>query len=141
MIDKLSSLLCFTGILLFALGLLTGFGMPAFRAPRIGLSAHLTATQCGIALIAFGFLWSKLTFWNGWSAPLAHVIWISFYLLWIGLVLGAYWGTGKVLPIAGAGTTASLWQDRLAIAPIAIGSLGSLGAIVMLLVQWRWKAV
>jgi hypothetical protein len=29
----------------------------------------------------------------------------------------------------------------MAIAPIAIGSLGSLGAIVMLLVQWRWKAV
>jgi hypothetical protein len=136
--NKISSLLCFVGVLLFALGLATGFGIAIARAPRIGLSAHLAATQCGIALIAFGFLWPNLTLWKGWGAPLAHVIWISFYLIWIGLALGALWGTGRVLPIAGAGHTAALWQERAAIAPIAAGSLGSLGAITMLLVQWRW---
>jgi hypothetical protein len=137
---KISSLLCFLGVLLFGLGLATGFGIGIARAPRIGLSAHLAATQCGIALIAFGFLWPNLTFWKGWAAPLAHVIWTSFYLIWIGLALGAFWGTGRVLPLAGAGHAAALWQERAAIAPIAIGSLGSLGAITMLLVQWRWNA-
>lgn len=141
MTDKISSLLCFVGLLLFTLGLVTGFGIPVFRTPRIGLSAHLAATQCGIALIAFGFLWPRLTLWNGWSAPLAHVIWISFYLIWLGLVLGALWGTGKVLPIAGAGHAAAVWQERVAIAPIAIGSLGSLGATAMVLVQWHWKTM
>lgn len=140
MVDKLSSILCFTGVLLFVLGLATGFGMPAFRAPRIGLSAHLTATQCGIALIAFGILWPRLTLWNGWSAPLAHIMWISFYLLWVGLVAAAYWDTGNVLPIAGAGKAAAVWQDHIARVPIIIGSLGSFRAIGMLLVQWRWKA-
>lgn len=137
--NKISSILCFAGVLLFALGLATGFGIGAARAPRIGLSAHLAATQCGVALVAFGFLWPNLTFWRGWSVPLAHVIWVSFYLVWIGLALGALWGTGRVLPLAGAGHTAELWQERAAIAPIALGSLGSLAAIILLLLQWRWK--
>ena len=136
--SKVSSLLCFTGVLLFTLGLMTGFGIGLARAPRLGLSAHLAATQCGVALIAFGLLWPHLNLWKGWSLPLATVLWISFYLIWIGLCLGALWGTGRVLPIAGAGHTAALWQERTAIAPIAIGSLGSLGAVVLLLVQWRY---
>jgi hydroxylaminobenzene mutase len=137
--DKISSLLCFVGVLLFALGLVSGFGISLARAPRIGLSAHLAATQCGVALIAFGVLWPHLTLWKGWSAPLANLIWISFYLIWFGLCLGAFWGTGRSLPLAGAGHAAALWQERAAIAPIAIGSFGSLGAVTMLLVQWRWN--
>jgi (hydroxyamino)benzene mutase len=136
--NKISSLLCFVGVLLFALGLVTGFGIGVARAPRIGLSAHLAATQCGIALVAFGLLWPHLTLWKGWSLPLATVLMVSFYLIWIGLCLGALWGTGRVLPIAGAGHTAALWQERAAIAPVAIGSLGSLSAVILLLAQWRY---
>ena len=54
--EAVSSTLSFMGALLFLLGLLTGFGIPAFRSPRIGLSAHLDAIQSGLALIAFGLL-------------------------------------------------------------------------------------
>jgi (hydroxyamino)benzene mutase len=136
---RISSVLCYTGLLLFLLGLVTGFAIPALKAPRIGLSAHLAATQMGVALIAFGLLWERLTFWNGWSAPLAHVLWISFYATWIGIVLGAYWGTGKALPIAGAGHVAAKWQEQAALAPLILGSVASFGAIAMLLVQWKWK--
>ena len=136
--SKTSSLLCFVGVLLFSLGLMTGFGIGFARAPRIGLSAHLAATQCGIALIAFGLLWPHLTLWKGWSLPLATVLWVSFYLIWIGLCLGAFWGTGRALPLAGAGHAAAVWQERAAIAPIAVGSLGSLGTVILLLVQWRY---
>ena len=136
---RLTSVLCFTGLLLFLLGLLTGFAIPAMKAPRIGLSAHVAATQMGVALIAFGFLWDRLTFWNGWSAPLAHVLWISFYVIWIGIVLGAYWGTGKALPIAGAGHAAAKWQEQAALAPLILGSVASLGVIVLMLIQWKWK--
>jgi len=134
----MSNVLCFTGVLLFVLGLVTGFAIPAFRSPRIGLSAHLTGVQCGTALIAFGFLWPKLAFWPGWSAALAHVAWISFYVLWVGLVLGAVWGTGRTLPIAGAGFEAPKWQENAAKAFVAAGSLGCLFALAAVLVQWRW---
>ena len=136
---RLTSLLCFTGLLLFLLGLATGFAVPALKAPRIGLSAHLAATQMGVALIAFGSLWERLTFWNGWSALLAHVLWISFYAIWIGIVLGAYWGTGKALPIAGAGHVAAKWREQAALMTLILGSVASFGAITMMLIQWKWK--
>lgn len=137
---RMTSLLCFAGVLLFLLGLLTGFAIPALKVPRIGLSAHLAATQMGVALIAFGFLWERLTFWNGWSAPLAHVLWISFYIVWAAILLGGIWGTGRALPIAGAGHVAAKWQEQLTLLPLALGSFASFGVIVMLLIQWRWKA-
>ena len=137
---RMTSLLCFTGVLLFLIGLLTGFAIPALKVPRIGLSAHLAATQMGVALIAFGFLWERLTFWNGWSAPLAHVLWISFYIVWAAILLGGIWGTGRALPIAGAGHVAAKWQEQLTLLPLALGSFASFGVIVMLLIQWRWKA-
>jgi hydroxylaminobenzene mutase len=137
---RMTSLLCFTGVLLFLLGLLTGFAIPALKVPRIGLSAHLAATQMGVALIVFGFLWERLNFWNGWSVPLAHVLWISFYVVWAAILLGGIWGTGRALPIAGAGHVAAKWQEQITLLPLALGSFGGLGVIVMLLLQWRWKA-
>lgn len=137
---RMTSVLCFAGVLLFLLGLVTGFVIPVLKAPRIGLSAHLAATQMGIALIAFGFLWERLTFWNGWSVPLAHVLWISFYIVWAAILLGGVWGTGRALPIAGAGHVAAKWQEQITLLPLALGSFGGLGVIVMLLIQWKWKA-
>jgi hydroxylaminobenzene mutase len=138
--SRMTSILCFAGVLLFLLGLATGFAVPALKAPRIGLSAHVAATQMGVALIAFGFLWERLTLWNGWSAPLAHVLWISFYVVWAAILVGGYWGTGRVLPLAGAGHVAAPWQDQITLVPLALGSFASFGVIVMLLIQWRWKA-
>ncbi len=136
--SNIPSVLGFTGVLLFFLGLATGFAIPRVKAPRIGLSAHLAATQSGVALIAFAFLWPKLSFWGGWSAPLAHATWVSLYVVWIGLVLGAIWGTGRSLPIAGAGHTAKRWQELTAISFIGAGSLASFVATALVLIQWNW---
>jgi len=137
---RMTSVLCFSGVLLFLLGLVTGFAIPALKSPRIGLSAHLAATQMGVALIAFGFLWERLTFWNGWSAPLAHVLWISFYIVWLAILMGAFWGTGKAMPIAGAGHVAAKWQERVTLVPLALGSFGGFGVVLMMLIQWKWNA-
>ena len=133
-----SNLLCFTGVLLFVMGLVTGFAIPAFRSSRIGLSAHLTGLQSGTALIAFGFLWPRVAFWPGWDVPLAYAVWISFYLLFFALVLGAVWGTGRSLPIAGGSMKAQPWQERATLGIMALGSFGCLGALAMVLAQWRW---
>jgi hypothetical protein len=43
------ALLCFTGLLLFLLGLLVGFAIPAFASPRLGVSAHTTGRSLPIA--------------------------------------------------------------------------------------------
>jgi hydroxylaminobenzene mutase len=136
----LSSTLCFTGTLLFMLGLLTGFGIPAFRSPRIGVSAHLDAIESGLGLIAFGLLLPHLTISAGWTGAIGHSLWISLYLLWIGLLFAAVYGTGKVVPIAGAGLAAKPWQENTALILMTLGSLGSAGAVLALLSQWRWAA-
>jgi (hydroxyamino)benzene mutase len=137
---SLSSTLCFMGALLFTLGLLTGFGIPSFRSPRIGLSAHLAAIESGLALIAFGLLLPHLALSAGWAGGIGHSLWVSLYVMCIGLVLAAIFGTGKVVPLAGAGLPAKRWQETTAFVLISIGSVGTAGAVVALLAQWRWAA-
>ena len=138
--EGVSSILSFMGALLFLLGLLTGFGIPMFRSPRIGVSAHLDAIESGLGLIAFGLLIPHLTISPGWASLIAYTMWISFYVLWLGLLFGAAWGTGRTIPIAGAGVSAEPWQENAARSLISLGSLGSVVAIAALLVQWRWSA-
>jgi (hydroxyamino)benzene mutase len=135
-----SSILSFMGALLFLLGLLTGFGIPMFRSPRIGVSAHLDAIESGLGLIAFGLLIPHLTISLGWASFIGYTMWISLYVLWLGLLFGAVWGTGRTIPIAGAGVSAEPWQENSARSLISLGSIGSVVAIVALLVQWRWSA-
>ena len=136
--ETLSSTLCFMGAMLFTLGLLTGFVIPMFRSPRIGLSAHLAAIESGLALICFGLMLPHLAISAGWAGAIAHSLWISLYLLWIGLLFAAIYGTGKTLPIAGAGLAAKAWQETTARILITVGSLGSVGAVLALLPQWHW---
>ena len=138
--EAVSSTLTFMGALLFLLGLLTGFGIPGFRSPRIGLSAHLAAIESGLGLIAFGLLLLHLRISIGWASLIAHTMWISLYVLWIGLVVGAVCGTGRSLPIAGAGMVAKEWQESAARTLISVGSIGAVVAIGALLAQWRWSA-
>lgn len=138
--EGVSSILSFMGALLFLLGLLTGFGIPMFRSPRIGVSAHLDAIESGLGLIAFGLLIPHLTISPGWASLIAYTMWISFYVLWLGLLFGAAWGTGRTISIAGAGMSAEPWQENAARALISLGSIGSVIAIAALLVQWRWSA-
>jgi (hydroxyamino)benzene mutase len=136
--ENLPATLCFTGTLLFLLGLLTGFGIPTFRSPRIGLSAHLTAIESGLGLIAFGLLLPHLALSIRWAGAITDMLWISLYLLWAGLLFAALYGTGRVLPIAGADMPAQAWQENIARVVIAIGSIGSVAAVGALLLQWRW---
>ena len=138
--EAISSTLSFMGALLFMLGLLTGFGIPKFRSPRIGVSAHLDAIESGLGLIAFGLLLLHLRISTGWASLIGHTMWISLYVLWIGLLAGAVFGTGKSIPIAGAGLVAKPWQENTAVALISLGSIGAVFAIGALLAQWHWSA-
>jgi hydroxylaminobenzene mutase len=48
------------GMLLFLLGLLTGFVTTNLRNPRMGLAAHLEGVMNGGFLVIAGFVWSEL---------------------------------------------------------------------------------
>lgn len=130
--------LCFTGLLLFLLGLLVGFAIPVLPSSRIGVSAHATGVQSGTALLATGLLWPHLQLSPGWSAMTAHALWVSLYLLFLGLTLGAIWATGRALPVAGDRKPALPWQERVVQIVLAIGGIGTTAATAGILVQWRW---
>ena len=134
-----AQMLCFTGALLFLLGLLTGFGIPRFRSSRLGLSAHLTGVQSGTFLLALGLLWPRLALATIWSGVLANGTWVSLYLVWLSLLLAALFGAGRGLPIAGQGVTTTAARQTAVTALMAIGSLGVVATIVTLLATWRWQ--
>jgi hydroxylaminobenzene mutase len=139
MSEGLRDWLCFSGTLLFFLGLLTGVAIPAVRGPRIALSAHVAAIESGLALIAVGLLGAQLELRPAWAAAIGHGLWLSLYVLWVGLVAGAVFGTGRTLPLAGAGLRAAPWQEATAFTLIGAGSVGSAAATLALLWQWSWR--
>ena len=104
--EALRSTLAFSGVLLFLIGPLGGAAIPVLKSPRIALSAHVTALQAGVALVAIALLGGHLALAPARAAWIAHALWISFYVLWAGLFLGGVWGTGRTLPLAGAGQRA-----------------------------------
>ena len=95
--------LIFAGILLFFFGLLNGMAIPYFTNPKLGLSAHLSAMQHGFVLILFGLIWSRLELSDKGLLWCYRFSVYSMYGIWIGLVLGAAWGTISGTPMAGAG--------------------------------------
>jgi (hydroxyamino)benzene mutase len=88
--DHFDRRLCLSGMLLFFTGLLLGFIVPAY-APHHGmLAAHLNAVQTGIFLLVLALLWPKVPLGPRMSGWLAHLTWISFWVLQAGVTLAAH---------------------------------------------------
>ena len=134
-----ADILCFSGVLLFLAGLLTGFAIPRCRSPRLGLSAHLTGVQSGTFLVALGLLWPRLSMSPAWGSILANGTWASLYMVWLSLLLAAVFGAGRGLPIAGGGITTTPARQAVVTVLLVVGSLGIAVAVAALLVTWRWQ--
>lgn len=135
----MSSVLSFAGVLMFLLGLLTGFAIPALRSSRLGLSAHLTGVQSGSFLLAAGLLWPHLRLWPVWNGVIANGLWISLYGLWLALLLAAVFGAGRGLPIAGQGVTTTAVRQSLVTGLMAIASLALVADVAAILLGWSWQ--
>ncbi len=90
------------GVLLFLLGLVTGFVIPALKNPRMGLSSHMAGVLNGMLLMIFGLIWPKLELtknllnWNYWLSLFGT------FTNWFTTLLASAWGAGSVMmPIAG----------------------------------------
>lgn len=111
------------GATLFLLGLVQGAVVPSFLNPRIALSAHLTAVQCGMAIMIVGAVWSAVSL-NGLLGKVARwAIIAGMYGLWAGLTVSAASGASDVLPIAGAGYDAGRVMETV-VSAIVLGSSG-----------------
>lgn len=108
-----SQRLLFWGMVLFLLGLLAGFATPAFRNPRLGLSAHLEGVMNGMFLVLVGVIWERLSLTKRLKrTTFGLLIWAAF-ANWLACVLGAVLGASRMTPIAGGNFTALPWQENL----------------------------
>ncbi len=107
----MDTLLLQLGILLFLVGLLTGFVIPKLANPRMGLASHLEGVLNGIFLVALGLLWQRLHLSDGW---LVVTFWLAVYgtfANWLATLLAAVWGAGALMPIAAMGHQGSSMQE------------------------------
>jgi hydroxylaminobenzene mutase len=122
------------GILLFLLGLLTGFAMPLFENPRMGLASHLEAILNGIFLIVLGLLWERLRLGRG---VLTLAFWLVLYgtfANWLATLLAAVWGAGTMMPMAAGDFKGSDGQEL--VITILLFSLSFAMIAVSALVLW-----
>jgi len=108
----MQSLLFTLGLVLFLIGLLTGFAVPAVKNPRMALSSHLEAVLNGMFLVLLGLLWPHVQLPNAWGVTAVALIVYSAFANWIAALLAAAWGAGrKLAPIAAGDHEASTAKE------------------------------
>lgn len=114
------------GVMLFLVGLLTGFVLPLTANPRAGLAGHLEGVMNGTFLIALGCAWSELRL----GARAARIVYFGLlfgaWANWAGTMLSAVLGTSKATPLAGAGHAGTPFAENL-----VLGVLGTVGVVMV----------
>jgi hydroxylaminobenzene mutase len=114
------------GMLLFLLGLFTGFAEPHFTNVRMGLAAHLEGVMNGILLLALGAIWPHVRLGRNAQAAAFWTALYSAYANWLFTTLAAIFGTGALSPITASGFRAQAWQESLVTA-----GLMSVGIVIV----------
>ncbi len=126
------------GMLLFLLGLVTGFVEQRFTNVRMGLAAHLEGVMNGIFLLALGAVWNEVRL----SAPAkATAYWTALYgtyVNWLVTTLAAIFGTAALSPITAVGHSGRPWQES--IVTVGFVSVGAVIVVSSLLVLWGLRA-
>lgn len=137
--DRQAQRLLLLGLLLFLIGLLTGFVSGGLANPRMGLSAHLEGLMNGMLLALLGLLWSRLVLG---ARALLVAFWLVVYAAfanWLGVLLAAIWGAGAgMMPLAAQGLSGSGPQETIiAFLLISLSVAMVLGVILVVWGLWR----
>ncbi len=123
------------GVILFLLGLLTGFAIPAMNSSRLGLSGHLEGVMNGMFLILVGLVWDKLRLSQRSFKSTFYALIFGTYVNWITVVLAAIWGAGgEMMPIAGGVLQGTSLQELLIKFGLISLSLAMVYACIMLII-------
>ena len=118
------------GFILMLLGLLGGFLIPNMAIPRLGLSAHTIGILGGVLLIALGAVWAQFRLGTRQSA-LMYWSWLyANYINWLGCLIGAITGAGRMTPVVAAGQEggeAAEWVVAAMLISVGIASLIAVG--------------
>jgi hydroxylaminobenzene mutase len=134
---KLERRLLWHGMLLFLLGLLTGFVVPALKIPRMGLASHLEGVMNGMLLAIVGCFWTKLRLSERKLTVTFWLLLYGTYSNWATTLLSAIWGAAASMPLAGGAMEGRPWQEYAVLAGLWSCALTMLVAIVMLLCALR----
>ncbi len=138
MMEGANRRLMFHGMVLFVLGLLTGFAEQHFANVRMGLAAHLEGVMNGTFLVAIGAIWEHVRLS---PTKLTIAFWIGLYgtyVNWLITMLAAIFGTAALSPITGAGHSGQPWQESFVTAGFM--SVGIAIVLFSLLVLWGLRA-
>jgi (hydroxyamino)benzene mutase len=122
------------GMLLFLIGLATGFVEQRFTNVRMGLAAHLEGILNGILLIALGAIWTEVKLSPVAKAAAFWTVLYGTYVNWLVTTLAAIFGTAALSPITSAGHSGRPWQETLVTAGFM--SVGIVIVVSSLLVLW-----
>ena len=125
--------LLISGTVLFLVGLLIGFAVPALPNPRMGMSVHVAGIQSGMALWALGLMWQHLVLPAGTQRLAQLLAVLALYAIVASLLLAALWGTSRATPIAGAGYEASFSRETAVTVLLGSGSVAIMVAAAIVL--------
>jgi hydroxylaminobenzene mutase len=112
--ERLGHRLLQYGMVLFLLGLLTGFVIPAMANARMGLSSHLEGVMNGMFLLVLGVVWPKLRLGSRASTTGFWLAVFGTYANWATTLAAGFMGAGeKMMPIAAKGHTGTDAQELL----------------------------
>jgi hydroxylaminobenzene mutase len=111
--EQRSRTLLALGALLFFLGLLSGFAIPAMTNPRMGLSGHLEGVMNGTFLIVIGLAWSKLRLASVYRTISYWALIYGTFANWFFVTFAAISGTSAMTPIASGAHEGQPWQESI----------------------------
>jgi hydroxylaminobenzene mutase len=129
-----------SGTALFLLSLLSGFAIPFWANPRMGVSAHIAGLESGMALCGLGLMWQRVALPTSVERTAQIIAVAGLYAIFISLSLSALWGTSRATPIAGAGHQANPIRETAVTLLLMSGSVASIVAVALVL--WglsSWK--
>src|SRR5436309_13217711 len=114
------------GMVLFLLGLLTGFVEQNFSNPRMGLAARLQCVMNGTFLVALGAVWTEVRLSPRLKGAAYWSALYGTYANWAVTLLAAIFGTAAMSPITAAGRSGQPWQEGL----VTVGFM-SVGIVIV----------
>lgn len=125
------------GMLLFLLGLLTGFVEPHFANVRMGLAAHLEGVMNGIFLVGLGAIWNEVRLSPRVKSLAFGIALLGTYGNWLMTTTAAVFGTSALSPITGTAHGGQPWQEKVVTAGFMVVGIAIVACAVTVLCGLR----
>jgi (hydroxyamino)benzene mutase len=135
--EHISRQLKLLGMILFLMGLVTGFIIMEMKNSRMGLAAHLEGVMNGTFLVVAGFVWNELKITTQLRRILFGTLVYGTFVNWFFTLVSAILGTSRTTPISGAGFTGTELQENLVTAGLASVGLTMVFSLLVIIYGLR----